>query len=56
MVKGGNGDTVWCAVIDSQWAAFQVWLAPSNFDAKGFQRKRLGDVTQVARVADDPAP
>ena len=43
--KGRNRDTAWYSIVDSEWparrAAFERWLAPSNFDAKGQQRERL---------------
>lgn len=48
--KGRNRDTAWYAAIDSEWpeleTAFTRWLAPSNFDADGRQRTRLGDLTR----------
>lgn len=56
--KGRNRDTAWFAVIDKDWPAlkeaFGAWLAPSNFDAEGRQRERLGDLTRLVRVASDP--
>ena len=59
VVKGRNRDTAWFAAIDGEWPAlreaFDAWLAPTNFDAAGRQRERLGDLTQLVRVADDPA-
>ncbi|MCI2400374.1 GNAT family protein [Aliiroseovarius subalbicans] len=59
VVKGRNRDTTWFAAIDKDWPAlkeaFAVWLAPSNFDADGRQRERLGDLTRLVRVAGDPA-
>ena len=59
VVKGRNRDTAWFAVIDSEWPAlkeaFAAWLAPSNFDAEGRQKERLGDLTALVRVAADPA-
>lgn len=58
VVKGRNRDTAWFAAIDTEWPAlreaFQVWLAPSNFDGDGQQRERLGDLTGLVRVASDP--
>jgi RimJ/RimL family protein N-acetyltransferase len=43
--KGANRDTAWFAMIDKDWprirAAYERWLAPSNFDAAGRQRSRL---------------
>lgn len=45
IAKGRNRDTVWYAMIDSEWparkAAFEKWLSPGNFDAKGRQKKLL---------------
>ncbi|KIN75106.1 Acetyltransferase [Sulfitobacter noctilucae] len=59
VVKGRNRDTAWFAIIDAEWPAlkeaFEAWLAPSNFDAKGQQRERLGDLTRLVRVSSDPA-
>jgi RimJ/RimL family protein N-acetyltransferase len=47
--KGRTRDTAWYACIDSEWPAlekaFQLWLAPSNFDANGAQRTSLKDLT-----------
>jgi RimJ/RimL family protein N-acetyltransferase len=44
-VKGVNRDTAWFSMIDSEWprlrAAYERWLAPSNFDATGRQREKL---------------
>jgi RimJ/RimL family protein N-acetyltransferase len=43
--KGRNRDTAWFALLDHEWpamqAAFQRWLAPSNFDPQSQQRLRL---------------
>ncbi len=45
IVKGENRDTAWFAVLDHEWpalkAAFEAWLAPSNFDAQGRQKQTL---------------
>ena len=58
VVKGRNRDTAWFAIIDSEWPAlkeaFEAWLAPTNFDKDGKQIERLGDLTQLVRVASDP--
>lgn len=58
VVKGRNRDTAWFAVIDAEWPAlkeaFEVWLSPTNFDENGQQRERLGDLTRLVRVAQDP--
>ena len=59
VVKGRNRDTAWFAIIDAEWPglkeAFRAWLSPANFDAEGRQIERLGDLTRLVRVADDPA-
>jgi RimJ/RimL family protein N-acetyltransferase len=43
--KGANRDTAWFAMLDKDWprlrAAYERWLAPSNFDASGRQRETL---------------
>ena len=45
--KGGNRDTAWFSIIDSEWPAlrraYRAWLDPGNFDAAGRQRRKLGD-------------
>lgn len=47
IVKGKNRDTAWYSIIDSEWPklkqAFENWLAPGNFDAKGVQKTKLSD-------------
>jgi RimJ/RimL family protein N-acetyltransferase len=59
VIKGRNRDSAWFSVIDSEWPAlaeaYAAWLAPSNFDAKGQQRERLSDLTQLVRAASDPS-
>ena len=49
IVKGRNRDTAWFSVIDREWAvlerAFERWLAPGNFDARGGQRLALSAMT-----------
>jgi RimJ/RimL family protein N-acetyltransferase len=58
VVKGRNRDTAWFAAIDWEWpslrAAFEAWLASSNFDSDGRQNERLGDLTGLVRASDDP--
>ncbi len=55
MYKGRNRDTAWFAIIDQEWlflkAAFEAWLAPSNFDADGRQKERLSLLTSEALKA-----
>jgi RimJ/RimL family protein N-acetyltransferase len=45
ITRGGNRDTTWFSVIDSEWpalrAAFERWLDPANFTADGTQRRSL---------------
>lgn len=45
VVKGENRDTAWFSIIDAEWparkAAFEHWLAPSNFDKDGRQIQSL---------------
>ncbi len=45
VVKGHNRDTAWFAMTDDDWAiakpAFEAWLAPSNFDENGKQKRTL---------------
>ena len=56
--KGRNRDTAWFAITDAEWpsldVAFQTWLSPGNFDARGQQNERLSDMTTLVRVASDP--
>jgi RimJ/RimL family protein N-acetyltransferase len=48
VVKGGNRDTAWYSILDTEWpalkAAFERWLDPANFDAQGRQRQKLADL------------
>lgn len=48
LVKGENRDTAWFSIIDGEWPAleraFELWLAPSNFDAAGRQKRRLAEL------------
>jgi RimJ/RimL family protein N-acetyltransferase len=47
IVKGRNRDTAWFSMLDSEWparkAAFERWMDPSNFDADGKQKTKLGE-------------
>ena len=49
VVKGRNRDTAWYAIIDEEWpalkAAFETWLAPTNFDELGRQKQSLAGLT-----------
>lgn len=48
VIKGRNRDTAWYSIIDSEWpsrrAAFEAWLAPSNFDSEGRQGRSLSSI------------
>lgn len=58
VVKGRNRDTAWFAAIDKEWPAlrdaYDAWLAPSNFDDEGRQKRALGEFTAPILVASDP--
>ncbi|KAA3647111.1 MAG: N-acetyltransferase [Chloroflexi bacterium] len=49
--KGRNRDTAWFSILDKEWptlkAAFEAWLAPSNFDERGKQKQRLQDFSSA---------
>jgi RimJ/RimL family protein N-acetyltransferase len=46
IIKGQNRDTAWFAMLDGDWprikAGYERWLDPSNFDAGGVQKTKLG--------------
>jgi RimJ/RimL family protein N-acetyltransferase len=46
--KGRSRDTAWYSITDAEWprvrAAFEAWLDPGNFDARGTQRRRLNEL------------
>jgi RimJ/RimL family protein N-acetyltransferase len=48
ITRGGNRDTAWFSVIDSEWpalrTAFERWLDPANFAPDGTQRLRLSSL------------
>lgn len=50
---GRNRDTDWFSITDADWpavrAAYDAWLDPANFDAKGGQRARLADLVPPRR-------
>ena len=54
--KGRNRDTVWYAIIDSEWLvckrAFEIWLDDDNFDESGKQKRRLGDIRREIQAHD----
>ena len=51
IIKGRNRDTAWFSMLDLEWpkrkAAFERWLAPSNFDANGRQKVSLSEINAV---------
>lgn len=55
IVKGRNRDTAWFSLLDGEWpaarAAFEAWLAPSNFDAAGRQRRSLAALRRSGWMA-----
>ena len=58
VIKGASRDTAWFAMVDQDWpvlrAAYEQWLAPSNFDAQGKQRRRLQDLMHVSGGSTAP--
>lgn len=46
--KGRNRDTAWYSITEAEWprvrAAFEGWLDPANFDDRGRQKRRLGEL------------
>jgi RimJ/RimL family protein N-acetyltransferase len=56
--KGRNRDTKWFSIVDGEWPAlreaFETWLAPANFDARGRQRVSLSSLTGPLVKARDP--
>jgi RimJ/RimL family protein N-acetyltransferase len=50
VTRGRNRDTDWFAMTDGDWRrlapAYDVWLAPENFDADGRQRASLSALTE----------
>ena len=53
--KGRSRDTAWYSIVDSEWPslrlAYERWLAPENFDDRGQQVHRLGDLITAARAS-----
>jgi len=52
ITRGGNRDTTWFSVIDSEWpalrTAFERWLDPANFATDGTQRHSLASLRSRA--------
>ena len=48
VIKGRNRDTAWFAMTDGDWPlrrdAFKSWIAASNFDEQGRQRRSLVEI------------
>lgn len=60
IVKGHNRDTAWLSIVDGEWprlkAAFEAWLAPTNFDHQGRQHHPLGALrAEPGRPSGPPA-
>ncbi len=55
IVRGRSRDTAWFAMIGEEWpvlrAAYERWLAPTNFDAQGRHKSRLSQLTSAALSA-----
>jgi hypothetical protein len=53
--KGRNRYTAWFAIIDKDWpcirGAFEVWLAPENFDNQGNQKTPLERTVKQLKTA-----
>jgi RimJ/RimL family protein N-acetyltransferase len=51
--KGRNRDTAWFSIIDTEWPqlkiGYEAWLAPSNFDSAGIQKKSLVTLIEQAQ-------
>jgi RimJ/RimL family protein N-acetyltransferase len=61
VVKGRNRDSAWFAMLDRDWPtirrAFAAWLAPSNFDRDGNQRRSLAAVRdEISSLRADSTP
>jgi hypothetical protein len=55
IAKGRNRDTAMFSMLEGEWparrAAFERWLAPENFDARGRQRTSLHELNGGATSA-----
>jgi RimJ/RimL family protein N-acetyltransferase len=55
IIRGHNRDTAWFSVIDREWPAlrraFELWLAPANFDEGDRQRLSLGAMIKAETEA-----
>jgi RimJ/RimL family protein N-acetyltransferase len=54
--RGRNRDTAWFSIIDSEWpairTAFDTWLEPANFDARGMQARKLAEMIDAQRAGE----
>lgn len=59
IVKGRSRDTAWYAMLDNDWparkAAFDQWLAPTNFDPDGGQLLSLSSLNVASQMDKAPA-
>jgi RimJ/RimL family protein N-acetyltransferase len=57
-IKGRSRDTAWFGMTDRDWrqlrGAYEGWLAPSNFDATGAQRRSLAACIEAAGGRPEP--
>ena len=60
IVKGRNRDTAWFSMLDGEWparkAAYERWLSPDNFDAKGRQKTEPVQPHAEDRIMIRPSP
>jgi hypothetical protein len=51
IIKGRNRDTAWFSMLDSEWPVrkrnFEEWLASTNFDEHGRQKKSLASLNRA---------
>jgi hypothetical protein len=60
VIKGRNRDTAWFAILDHEWpairAGFERWLASSNFDDEGRQRRSLRELRDAPPTVSGAPP
>lgn len=51
IIKGRRRDTAWFSITDSEWPrikrGFEAWLADTNFDEFGRQKKGLKECREI---------
>lgn len=57
VVRGRNRDTAWFSITDARWAtevkpSLTAWLASTNFDDAGRQRRRLQDLRSALDTSE----